>query len=246
MALEATKIYGYTDTDLVRVFVRGDEASDRGDWLNFGTYILGDVVTYAGAFYYCRAGNTGMVPTGEIDDYWAPLAEIDDDELASTDPLTVATNAQNIAESAYDLAVAGTNAAAVAQAGVDALNQNGRSLVVVLGSRFTPAGTGPDSVEALVPYEWNGTLAADWTVTRASVRVATAGGAPSVQFEKSTGTGAFDPTTLTTVTLGSGAYEAAVTSIAGTVASGDKLRMNILNAGSAQNWYVSVQLHHPF
>jgi hypothetical protein len=132
-----------------------------------------------------------------------------------------------------------------AQAGVDVLAQKGRSVVVVLCERHTPLA-GPDVVEAFVPHEWDGEELADWVVTRASVRVATSGGAPSVQFEKSSGAGIFIPTPITTVTLGNGAYEAAVSGVSGTVTSGDKLRMNVLEVGSAENWYVSVQLYHPF
>ena len=79
-----------------------------------------------------------------------------------------------------------------------------------------------------------------------TLRVADIGSSPSIAIEKSTGAGIFSATQLTVLTMGSNTYEAASAGIFGTVSSGDKLRMNVLDMGSAQNWFVSVQLYHPF
>jgi hypothetical protein len=117
---------------------------------------------------------------------------------------------------------------------------------MVLATAYTPTSTGADAAELTVPHEYDGTLAADWTVRRVNFRVGTAGGSPSVQLQKSTSAGVFSPADLVTVTLGSNAYEGYAAGIFGTATSGDKLRMNVLELGTAQNWTVTVQLYHPF
>lgn len=316
MALNPAKTYAYTDPDLDRVYVRGSEAADRGDWMPQGAYVSGDVVAYAGAFYYSLSGSTGMVPSGSLDEHWAPLVEIDDDDatappdgaaleealeaaaaamdvaeaafnLAATGTAAAAT-AQSLAQSAFDLATTGTTAAQVAfdiatsgsqtawaafnlaisgttaAAAAQGLAQNafdsatsgsllarslqdevallrtvGQHATVVLCDRHTPSGAGDDTVEVIVPDAWDGGL---WNIVRLSFRVATAGGSPSIRLEKSISSGAFSPTPLITLTMDADVHETMAVGAIGTVYGGDKLRLSVLATGTAQNWYVSVQL----
>jgi hypothetical protein len=115
--------------------------------------------------------------------------------------------------------------------------------VLVLCAAFTPAGTGADTAEFVVPYSpRDGTTSVTWNVRRIDFRVQTAGGAPAITVEKSTATGAFSATTVGTVTLGSGAFEGNNTTSLGTVASGDKLRFNVGTLATAQNWTIEVSL----
>lgn len=158
-----------------------------------------------------------------------------------------------LAQSAWTLAQIGTNvgttALELAQEAKDEFDRiltNGRCALMVLCSAFTPVATGPDAAEVVVPYEFDGSQSVDWTVRRLTLRVASAGSSPSIALERSTTAGAFNAINLTTLTIGSNAYEGATYGIFGTVTSGDKLRMNVLDLGTAQNWFVSVQLYHPF
>ncbi len=116
--------------------------------------------------------------------------------------------------------------------------------VIVLCSAFTPAGTGADTAEVVVPFSpRDGTTSVTWNVQRITLRVQTAGGSPSVRIEKSTATTAFSASTVGDVTMASsGDFEAANTTSLGTVASGNKLRFNVLVLDTAQNWTVEVQI----
>jgi hypothetical protein len=116
------------------------------------------------------------------------------------------------------------------------------SRAILLCSGFTPSGTGADTAEVTVPFDVDGTSVVVWHVRRITFRVQTAGGAPSVAVEKSSGSGAFSASTVGTVTLGSGANEGSVSSALGTVSSGDKLRFNAVTLDSAQNWTVIVEI----
>lgn len=112
---------------------------------------------------------------------------------------------------------------------------------IVLCSAFTPTATGADVAEVEIPFSTtSGSLT--YTIQRLLVRVQTAGGAPSVTFEKSTGSGAFSPTTIGTVTLTSGANEGQVTTSLGTIISGNKVRFNVAALGSAQNFTCQVDI----
>jgi len=118
-----------------------------------------------------------------------------------------------------------------------------RGCVLVFCIAFTPLAIGADRGELTVPYDPDdGTTGLTWNVRRITLRVETAGGAPSVRVEKSTASGAFSAATVGDVTLGSGAYEGSNTTALGTVASGNKLRMNILTLATAEYWTVSVEL----
>lgn len=114
--------------------------------------------------------------------------------------------------------------------------------VLVLCAAFTPVATGVDLAQLVVPYHRDGTTVKTYTVRRISFRVGTAGGAPAVTVQKYTGTGSFSPTTVGTVTLGSGAYEGAVTSALGTVDSGDKIRFNVDTLATAETWTIEVEI----
>lgn len=120
---------------------------------------------------------------------------------------------------------------------------NGQSMLLAMGSAFTPAGAGPDGNQVVVPHGLDGSQSVTWTIKRATLRVASAGSAASVAIEKSAGNGVFNGTQITVLSLGSNTYETSNAGILGTVSSGDKMRMNVLDAGSAQNWSVSVQLY---
>lgn len=113
---------------------------------------------------------------------------------------------------------------------------------LVLCAGFTPSGTGADVVELVVPYATDGVTPITWSVTRLTLRVETAGGAPSMRVEKSTVAGVFTPATIGTVTLGVGAYEGSVTAALGTVDSGNKLRFHVLALGTAANWTIIAEI----
>lgn len=118
-----------------------------------------------------------------------------------------------------------------------------RGAVAILCDAFTPAGTGADVGEIMVPYSTvDGTTSITWNVRRIWLRVSTAGGAPVAVVEKSTATGVFSAATVGTLTMGSGNSEVAVTASLGTVASGNKLRFNVTTLGSATGWSIGVEM----
>lgn len=120
-----------------------------------------------------------------------------------------------------------------------------RAINMIIVAGFTPAGTGGDAAELVVPYKASdGTTSLTWNVRRINFRVSTAGGAPAVTVEKYTGTGAFSATTVGSVTLGSGASEGSQTSsfTTSTLSSGDKIRINPTALGTAAGWTVELML----
>ncbi len=118
-----------------------------------------------------------------------------------------------------------------------------RGGALTLCAGFTPAATGADTAEIVVPYDpKDGTTSIAWNVRRIDFRVQTAGGAPAITVEKSTGTGVFSATSVGTVTLGSGAFEGNNTTSLGTVNSGDKLRFNVGTLATATNWTIEVTI----
>lgn len=113
----------------------------------------------------------------------------------------------------------------------------------MLCGAWTPLATGPDLVEAVVPYDpADGTTPVTWTLRRITLRVQTAGGAPAITIEKSTVAGAFSASSVGTLTMGSGDYEVSSTAALGTAASGDKLRFNVTTLATALNWTVEVEM----
>ena len=118
-----------------------------------------------------------------------------------------------------------------------------RSVVVVLMAGHTPEGTGADAYEAVMPYSpVDGTTSITWTLRRIDFRVSTAGGAPAFKLQKSTDAGAFSATDMDTVTMGSGDSEVATTSgfDNASAASGNKLRVEVTDLGTAEGWSISA------
>lgn len=121
---------------------------------------------------------------------------------------------------------------------------------VLLMAGLTPTATGGDDLEFVVPYDVDGTTSKTYAIKRVTLRLKTAStsGSATIQIEKSTAAGAFSGTNQLAASLSaaSGVHQASTTSMAGgqgTVASGDKLRVNVsaLGTGTA-GWSVSVEL----
>lgn len=117
--------------------------------------------------------------------------------------------------------------------------------VIMMCAAYTPTGTGPDSAEIPIPYDLDGSGSLTWSVRRSNFRVQTAGGAPSTTIEKSTGTGAFNPTSIVTMTLPTGMYETGIFTGLGTVNSSDKIRFNTVTLASATNWTITLEISCP-
>lgn len=114
--------------------------------------------------------------------------------------------------------------------------------VVVLCSAFVPGNDGPDTVEIPIPYGPNGYTPLVWGINRLNFRVQLSGSTTSsVMFEKSTGSGIFSASLLGMVSLNSSSYETYTISSA-SVNSGEKIRFNIVNAGSAQFWTLTAEM----
>lgn len=128
--------------------------------------------------------------------------------------------------------------------GFTPLNATKGGRAVVLCSAYTPLLAGADTAEVVMPFDTTG-ASLTFSVARLVFRVGSAGGAPSVTIEKSTGSGIFTPFTVGTVTLSSGAYQGSVTASLGTINSGDKLRFNVITLATALNWTVIVEISPP-
>jgi hypothetical protein len=114
--------------------------------------------------------------------------------------------------------------------------------VIALFVAYTPAVTGADTAEIEVPYHpKDGTTSLLYNCRRIIWRVAASGSTSGqITVQKSTGTGVFSATTVGSVVLPTGSYEANNTSGLGTVTSGDKLRVLINNLASAAGWTVCL------
>src|SRR5487761_1970528 len=115
--------------------------------------------------------------------------------------------------------------------GGNPVNASPKGVLLTLCTGLTPAGTGGDIAEIVVPYSpLDGVTSVTWNVLAILFRVQTAGGAPEAQVEVSTAATAFSATTVGSVTLASGAYEGVQNSAftTATVASGNKLRFNAI------------------
>lgn len=118
-------------------------------------------------------------------------------------------------------------------------HKQGGSMTLCAG--LDPAA-GPENVEFIVPYLETGAVGV-WVVSRLFLRVVSPGGAPSVAMEVSTGTGAFSvDDTVGPVTLSPGTYEGSYTPTGVTVTSGNKLRLNFLDVGTALGFTVVLTL----
>lgn len=117
-----------------------------------------------------------------------------------------------------------------------------QSVYIALMHGFTPAATGADAAEVYVPYSpGDGTTSLTYNVRRIDFRLVTAGGTPGLTVQKWSGSGAFTPTTVGTVTMVNGEYQASTTTSLGTIQSGDKLRVSVDSLGSgAEGWFVAL------
>ena len=111
----------------------------------------------------------------------------------------------------------------------------------MLCAAYTPSAIGADPGEIPIPYDYDGSTPVKWLVNRISLRVQSPGGAPAVRIEKSSGTGIFNPVTVGSLSLVSGAADGSVTTIS-EVNSGDKIRFYVLALGTAANWTVSIEI----
>jgi len=117
----------------------------------------------------------------------------------------------------------------------------GAGILLCLG--FTPAATGSDVGEVMVPYDpADGVTSITWNVRRIWLRVNVAGGAPVATVNVSSGTGAFSGVLVGTLTMGSGNYEVAVTASLGTVASGNKLGFSVTTLATATGWTIGCEI----
>ena len=123
--ISATTVYSYAALpDLHEVMLAGGEISDRGDWMPIGSYTPGDAVTYSGALYFCISANTGLPPTGNIDDNWSALVVVEE------------FNPVVSAGSDYTARLAASQALAVAQAGTAFGTYVYDQLIIETGSRI--------------------------------------------------------------------------------------------------------------
>ena len=196
------------------------------------------------------SGGSGSIP-GWVMDWIGQTSNI---AVSGTD---AANQAWDYAGQAFDIAVAGTNAAdqayslalqalQTAWVGTDTPTPSGGSGTQTFKSvvhclAFTPTSTGPDAGEVVIPHGHDGVSVLSWDVKRLVFRVQTTGTGSSVLIEKSTGTGGFSATTVGTVAVATGAYEGYSFPTA-TVLSGDKMRFNVTDLGSTQNWFLSTDI----
>jgi hypothetical protein len=119
-----------------------------------------------------------------------------------------------------------------------------RAAYVVLMEGYTPTGTGGDAAQVTVPYSpVDGTTVLQFNVRRIDWRVSGVGTTSgSITVEKSTGTGAFSASTVGTLSLAAADHENNNTTSLGTIASGDKLRVNVTTLGDKTGWTIGVLL----
>jgi hypothetical protein len=121
----------------------------------------------------------------------------------------------------------------------------GRS--IVLCAAYTPVLSGPDAAEYVIPYSpIDGATPMSWSIKRMTFRAQTTETSQSiVNIERSTGPGTFNPVIIGSITLAS-ANEATTGSIAtgasASFTSGDKVRFNVVNIGTAQNWTIITEI----
>lgn len=113
---------------------------------------------------------------------------------------------------------------------------------IILCAGFTPSSIGDDVAEFPVPFDSDGITPIDFKINRATFRLQTAGGSPSLSLQKSSGISSFSSTTITTLTMPNDAYETYQTGDIGQTTSNDKLRFSVNNLGSALNWTFEIQM----
>lgn len=245
-ALQAAAIAQATANAAFSIAVDGTNAAASAQSTADAAWTLAQIGTNTGTAAYDYAASAYHLAQIGTNTGTAALNAAATAKSTADSAYVLAQIGTNTGTAAYDLASSGSSVAWQAYQIATAGTHGGQVALMVMCSAFTPATTGPDSGQVVVPYEFDGSQSIAWTVRRATLRVADAGSAVSVAIEKSTGPGVFSGTQLTVLALGSNTYETANAGIFGTVSSGDKMRMNILDMGSAQNWFVSVQLYHPY
>lgn len=118
-----------------------------------------------------------------------------------------------------------------------------RGKTVYLCSGFTPGQEGADAVEIMMPYNNDGTTAVSWSFKRFDFRVANSGSySSSINFEKSTSTGAFSASYLTSLVMPANTYQVSTGSSNLTINSGDKLRFFVNYIGDTEYWTITAQI----
>lgn len=126
---------------------------------------------------------------------------------------------------------------------IAALNLQSANLVIKSG--FEPENPGADFTELVVPYSTlDGKTPVTFKIRRLYVRVNSSGGEPIVKFEKSSSTGIFTPVELGVVTLPLNGFESSNTNsfVSATVTSGDKVRINFIELGSANHFTCGMEI----
>lgn len=114
-------------------------------------------------------------------------------------------------------------------------------LIIQLCGGFLPV-LGADENEVTIPYKNNGLTSATYALRRLTLHVAVPGGAPEIELEKYSGTGAFVGTSMVTLTMGSGDRDAVATSFdVDTVQSGDEIRFVVNDLGTATGWSIEAE-----
>lgn len=114
---------------------------------------------------------------------------------------------------------------------------------VGLCAAYTPLVTGADAAEIPIPYNTDGTTPITWNIKRINMRVQVSESvSSSVAIEKSNVAGVFTATEIGRILLPATSYEAFTGSISSTIASGEKMRFNVIELGTAQNWTLLVEI----
>jgi hypothetical protein len=118
---------------------------------------------------------------------------------------------------------------------------SGRS--IVLCTAYTPTITGADAAEIPIPYSpVDGVTSLLWSIKRLNFRTKTSGNvSSSISIEKSIGNGVFSPNEVGRLILPENSYESFTGSIY-TINSGDKIRFNVIELGTSQNWTLTVEI----
>ena len=126
---------------------------------------------------------------------------------------------------------------------IAALNLQSANMIIKSG--FVPENPGADFTELVVPYSTlDGKTAVTFKVRRLYVRVNSSGDESIIRFEKSTTSGVFTPIQIGEVTLPLNAFESSNTTsfVNSTVTSGDKIRINFVQLGSANHFTCGMEI----
>jgi hypothetical protein len=114
---------------------------------------------------------------------------------------------------------------------------------VGLCAAYTPLSIGADAAEIPIPYNTDGITPITWAIKRINIRTQISESiSSSIAIEKSNGNGIFSATEIGRILLPSTSYETFTGSISSTIASGEKIRFNVIELGTAQNWTLLVEI----